>query len=555
MSSDSLQAQVFDPAWPPGTVQLEDVPQEGQTTEIILQPTPSHDPNDPLNWPTWRKHLNFGLVCYYVVMVFAIIDVATVTWGPLNEELGFSFELLNDSFAAGCGALCIGGVFLIPFALKYGRRPVYVFSTVAQIAFCAWQAKMYTVADLMATNVLSPLVGALAEVLVQMTVADIYFVHQRGLMNSIYVWFMTIGASLSPLPAGYIVTSQGWRWVWWWMVILMGAGLVAFVFLYEESKYAPTLEGVAPALTPAETNPTPKGEDKKAPSDPEIAAEVAQKDYETPMSQATQATHWIDPSIPAKPYWRKLALWSVSPGSFASMARHSFEPFILLFTIPGIFFMSVAYGAMTAAVTVPVTTLSSVMTQPPYNFDAAQIGLMGLPSFIGTSLAVIISGPLSDWLALHLAKRNGGVFEPEMRLWVSIAFLPFVPAGLFMFGIGLNNGASWPVVAVGLGIAAFGTTPPNSVALTYLTDAYTDIIADSLIGVTFVRNLISTVFVFALAPWVASVGLSGFYITFGLILTVILAANLIFIYFGKKFRYMTAKRYRYYAERQIDLRS
>ncbi|KNG80799.1 hypothetical protein ANOM_010313 [Aspergillus nomiae NRRL 13137] len=548
----SHQAHASDPSWPPGTVQLEELPQDGRTTDIILQPVPSHDPNDPLNWPTWRKHLNFGLVSYYVIMVFAIIDVATVTWGPLNEELGFSFELLNDSYAAGCGSLCIGGVILIPFALKYGRRPVYVFSTIAQCVFCVWQAKMHTVADLMSANILSSLVGALAEVLVQMTVADVYFVHQRGLMNSIYVWFMTVGATLSPLAGGYIVTSQGWRWVWWWMVILMGAGLVAFIFLYEETKFSLTLEGVPPVVAPTQLNSSPEGEDKKSPTDPEIEANITHKEREI---QRSHATHWIDHSIPTKPYWKKLALWSISSGSFASMARHSIEPFILLFTVPAIFFMSVVYGAMTAAVTVSVTTLSSYMTQPPYNFNASQIGLMGLPPFIGTSIAVLISGRLSDSLVLYLAKRNRGVFEPEMRLWIAVAFIPFVPAGLFMFGIGLNNGSPWPLVAVGLGIAIFGTIPANSVALTYLTDAYTDVIADSLVGVTFIRNLISTIFVFALTPWIASVGLTGFYITFGLILTVILSGNLVFIYFGKRFRVMTAKRYRYYAERQMDLRN
>ncbi|KAE8396179.1 major facilitator superfamily domain-containing protein [Aspergillus alliaceus] len=547
-----MSPQTADPSWPPGTVQIEGFPQNDQETEIILQPAPSHDPNDPLNWPLWRKHLNFGLVCYYVIMVFAILDVATVTWGPLNVELGFSFELLNDSYAAGCGSLCVGGVILIPFALKYGRRPVYVLSTIAQIGFSVWFAKTQTVADLMLTSILSNAVGALAEVLVQMTIADVYFVHQRGLMNSIYVWFMTLGTTLSPLAGGYIVTSQGWRWVWWWMVILTGVGFIAFVFLYEETKFStPTLQGVPHIVSRAETKQPSKHEGKCSQTEPQTEVGITLKDTE---AQKSYITNWIDSSIPKKTFWQKLTLWSISPGSFSSMARHSFEPFILLFTTPAIFFMSLLYGAMTAAVTVPVTTLSSYMTMAPYNFNASQIGLMGLPPCIGTSLAVLISGRLSDSFVLYMAKRNRGIYEPEMRLWVAVAFIPFVPAGLFMFGIGLNNGSPWPLVAVGLGVATFGTIPANSVALTYLTDAYTDVIAGSLVGVTFIRNLISTIFVFALSPWIANVGLTYVYVTFGLILTVILLGNLIFIYFGKRFRVMTAERYRYYAQRQMDLR-
>ena len=52
-----------DPEWPPGTVRIE-LLKEGGETDIILQPRPTTSPNDPLNWPAWRKHFNFGLANY-----------------------------------------------------------------------------------------------------------------------------------------------------------------------------------------------------------------------------------------------------------------------------------------------------------------------------------------------------------------------------------------------------------------------------------------------------------------------------------------------------------
>jgi MFS family permease len=100
---------------------------------------------------------------------------------------------------------------------------------------------------------------------------------------------------------------------------------------------------------------------------------------------------------------------------------------------------------------------------------------MSLPPFIATSLGLIICGPLSDWIILFLAKRNKGIYEPEMRLWVIAAFIPFVPARLFIFSFGLANGAAWPVLAVGYGLLSFGCSPASAIALTYLTDAYTDV--------------------------------------------------------------------------------
>lgn len=133
----------------------------------------------------------------------------------MNEQLGFSYDILNDSYAIGCGTLAFGALLLIPFALKYGRRPVYIISTAVQTALCIWSARLMTVADLLLINALSCLVGAISEVICNMTIADMYFVHQRGSMSGTFVWVSSAGASLAPVAAGYITTSQGWRWVWY----------------------------------------------------------------------------------------------------------------------------------------------------------------------------------------------------------------------------------------------------------------------------------------------------------------------------------------------------
>lgn len=84
-----------DPQWPPGTVRLERLlGHDHAATEIILQPRPTSDPNDPLNWPKWRKHLNFGLAAFYALMAFAQINATTPTWGPMEAELGFTAALM-----------------------------------------------------------------------------------------------------------------------------------------------------------------------------------------------------------------------------------------------------------------------------------------------------------------------------------------------------------------------------------------------------------------------------------------------------------------------------
>ncbi|KAK8925513.1 putative MFS-typetransporter [Metarhizium anisopliae] len=60
----------MDAAQVPGTVHLVDLdrsaatPHTGNHNDIILVPTPSSDPNDPLNWSPSRKRLH--LVCLIV---------------------------------------------------------------------------------------------------------------------------------------------------------------------------------------------------------------------------------------------------------------------------------------------------------------------------------------------------------------------------------------------------------------------------------------------------------------------------------------------------------
>ena len=201
-----------DPAWPPGTVKLQQLLQEGATKDakIILQPRPTDDPNDPLNWSKFQKFLDYSLASFYAMMVYAFVNATSPTWGPLGDELGFSSETLTNTYAIGCATLAMGAPMLIPFALKFGSRPVYVISSIAQFAISIWAAKTQTAGDWWGVNSLQCWIGALAEVLIQMTIADMYYVHQRGRMNSIYIWVANVGSNLAVVASGFITVSQGW---------------------------------------------------------------------------------------------------------------------------------------------------------------------------------------------------------------------------------------------------------------------------------------------------------------------------------------------------------
>ena len=68
----------------PGTVLLDEIAGQsqdittnlkhgtGRDSHIILAPQPSNDPNDPLNWPRFRKDLTLAVLCFG-----SIINAAT----------------------------------------------------------------------------------------------------------------------------------------------------------------------------------------------------------------------------------------------------------------------------------------------------------------------------------------------------------------------------------------------------------------------------------------------------------------------------------------------
>lgn len=505
--------------------------------------------------------MNFGLVCYYTLMVFVAVDIGTVIYGQLNEDLGISFEVCNISFGVNTAGLAVGCILFIPFALKFGRRPVYLMSIAVSLATCIWQGKMQTSGDLLGSNLVAGLAGATAETICQMSIADMFFVHQRGAANAVYLFMVNIGAFLSLIPAGYVAASQGWRWIWWWSSILLAACFLLFFFLYEDTKYTPVTYGVRQENDDVERSFSTPDEDAKG----------------LPQVTATSSRN-LDSTMPRKSYIQRLALVNNTPG-WQTFFRHTYQPFIILATFPAITFSALTYGSLLAWFSMAVTTYSVYFTLPPYNFGSEGIGLMNLPPFIGGLIGSLFAGIVTDRSIIWLARRNGGVFEPEMRLWTALPGVVIMPFSLLWFGFSTADGNAWIVPAVALGFFGFGFVVLGDVALTYAMDSYTDvsnglrcpalpprrlakktanndqIVGDAFIGIVFVRNVFATIIATTLTQWIDGIGLKNVFVmgtVLGLFLSLLTIPMMIW---GKRMRVWTKDRYAVYAARQYASRA
>lgn len=486
-----------------------------------LHPVPSNDPDEPLvSVPSTQLHvpqanafvelvnrsemhqlqhcpvlLTHG-VYHVIIPVYARfswcreadylrrLDIGTVIWGNLNTELGISYENLNNSFAANCAGLAVGCIFLIPYALKYGRRPIYLLSCCSMLASAIWQAKMQTTVDLILTNVFSGFGGAVSEAIVQMTISDLFFVHQRATMNGLYILMVTTGTFLAPVVAGVSAVNQGWRWIWWWTAILLGISLVLFAFAYEESKYTPILTAASTDPPADVENRIGKGDTSK--KDTKLTEEPVD------MVEPPDDAQW---PLQRKSLRQRFALITRTPGDPMSIRQMISRFALILFRFPAAIYVAVVYASLLAWFSVILTTMSTYFTLPPYNFDAMQIGLLNLPPFIGSTVGLVFSGPMNDWLILRLAQRNNGVFEPEMRLWIALPGILLTPLSIFLYGFSLvdvrfaptssfsftdffflkKKGRHWIIPCIGTAVFGVAFSLMGTTALTYLTDCYREV--------------------------------------------------------------------------------
>lgn len=81
------------------------------------------------------------------------------------------------------------------------------------------------------------------------------------------------------------------------------------------------------------------------------------------------------------------------------------------------------------------------------------------------------------------------------------------------------------------------------------------LVGDALVGVVFIRNVLSVIVLFTLTPWVNGMGIQNVHILIAFIIFAILLLPIPLLIWGKKARIATAERYREMAMRQPSHRT
>jgi hypothetical protein len=162
------------------------------TGQIVLVPQPSDSPNDPYNWPRWKKErftIAFAFSCGAVggmcprlqIIITRLITFVAV--GPLLSpafvELAAEFNISLSAFIQGVQggvivAIAFGSLIWNALAVKFGKRPVYLITTFGLMVTCFWGAAAKTFGSLVAARVIQGFCMGPLEALIPASIADVW---------------------------------------------------------------------------------------------------------------------------------------------------------------------------------------------------------------------------------------------------------------------------------------------------------------------------------------------------------------------------------------------
>ncbi|GLA41447.1 hypothetical protein AnigIFM63309_009538 [Aspergillus niger] len=478
---------------------------------LILDPQPSDDPNDPLNWKPSRKAriLSIWAIACFSSQATCMTNMqGSYLQAPLYHKTATQISL---SVSCGLIGIMVGSILVVPLSRRYGSCFCLFWSTIGILFGAVWSAMMTSSSDyipFLISRLFSGLCAGVPLILGSEFVMRAFFRHQRGkCLHILHIPFL-MGVSIGPTLGAYIDARASWTVSFWYTVPLNGVlALVILIFL-EEAVYA-------------------EGEQKR------------QSFLQEKWNMYVRGRA-IPPQLRAS--WKNMKTTSLS-----DITLVSFSPVSIIIG----FFIMVDFGFATMAIVLGVNFLEAPRDDGGYAMSKISMASFTLTQAIGTALAELYGHFISDRLPLYLSHRKSKTqdiepteWRPEYRLhclWIPVIMLP---VGLGLFGASLEYHYHWVLLALGFLLLTFGAISLLPVAMTYLCDCFPNYVSEVSAGMgvwRLILGLLSTVFI---TPWNNRVGPGWLFGSAGLITLPAFGGVMFLMVFGRQVRQMGFRRLR-----------
>ncbi|KAI0901351.1 putative MFS transporter [Annulohypoxylon nitens] len=486
----------------PGTVNLKAAEGDDVAYGQALFPVPAEDPNDPLQWSNFKKTMILIICSFYSFLANSSLIGPSPYIDLWSEEFGVSPTKASELVSYPNLAFGFGSLIFVPLYLKYGRRPVMLFSLVTFAAGLIGASRCTTYGGLLAARIIHGFGSCVCEALPVQLVNDIFFLHERGKRIGYYTVCLCLG-TFGSLPAGYMLAGgHGWRLFFYVEFAFAMALLILAFFFVEETSY-----------------------NRKAFTNPSTPPNETEKEGVSEIEKGSQQASLAVP--PRKSLLQTLSLWGRIDNDvpfFTTMIR-SFTYFLVPQSL------WIGLSALALSYTFPI-----VIVSPPYNWAVTNSGLFAIAAVVGYGLAVPFTSS-SDRLAAYFTKRNNGIREAEMRLGVMLPAMLIGPAGIVLYGLTAERGLHWICFFVGGAMNYWSAYFYFSFTLAYAVDSYYANTSEMLIAMNIGKQAISFGLGLKVLAWVLESGyavvISG---AFGGVLLLNNVFLLFFMIWGKKLR-------------------
>ncbi|KAF7197026.1 Efflux pump vrtL [Pseudocercospora fuligena] len=423
---------------------------------LDLDPIPSSDPADPYNWPSWKKMANLVVVGFHAMMTTFIAASIIPVYENIAEDFGTT--ITRASYLTSLQIMILGWspLFWRPISYRYGRRPVWLISTIGSLVFnigCA-QSKSYStmaVCRAFTSFFISPAIAIGSGV-----VTETYFKKQRAQFMGVWTLLVTLGMLTRDQRLAY--QTGDYRWIYYVLAIVNGIQFIAYIFLGPETRYV--RRGV--------------------------------EHHGSAFKQEYLTFGRLDPN-PLKLY--------------------EFIQPLELFSYASIWIPTLSYTFVFGFCSVLLTVEIPQLFVPKFGFNPQQIGLQFLGVIIGSIIGEQIGGKLSDvWMGRKAKSLGYRSPQPEYRLWLSYGGFLLAMVGLIVFGVRLEQAPEghWNVTPiVGIAIAAVGNQIVTTVLVTYAIDCHVEHSASIGVFVNAIRSTWGFIGPFWFPDMLAALGGSG----------------------------------------------
>ncbi|KAL8393238.1 hypothetical protein RB595_003144 [Gaeumannomyces hyphopodioides] len=419
------------------------VEEEEDTANIVWWD--DHDPQNPYNWPTWRKVLNCGLVSCLTFLT----PLASSIFAPSVPRLMREFESTNTELAAFVVSIYVlgfafGPLLLAPLSEIYGRTILYNVCNLGFIAFVIGCALAPSLEALIAFRFFSGIFGSCPITNGGGTIADMIPQEKRAAAMSVFTIGPLLGPIIGPVVGGFLADAEGWRWNFWLLAILGGFISICMIIVLRET--------YAPVLLQRKTQ--------------KLRAETGNPNLRSKLDIGLSSRDYFSRSI-------------VRP-----LKMLAFSPVCQIFSI----YIAIIYGYLYLM----FTSITPVFEQY-YGFTTSNVGLVFLGMGVGSMLGLLYYSLTSDRYSRKMAAADGQGMKPEYRLKLLPLGALILPVGFFLYGWTAQYRVHWIVPILGHVLIGIANLIIFMSMQLYLVDAFSMYAASALAANTVIRSIAGAV--------------------------------------------------------------